>query len=156
MKKNLLLLSLLLLSILPIKGQTYCYKHLFDVDKDGIKHEQTGYTYFTFTNNKTICYQSDKNGNVLKSTMPGFNSTASTFRYVETKNNMHMYKESDKNFGMGVVTYGMNFYYFSTDYSRLNAFYPAKDLYGIHVDEKTYVYERVSSPIEDSAPRELY
>ena len=64
MKKQLMILVMLFLGILPMSSQTYYYKYLYTVDKNsGMKsnYERPG-KYLTFTNGRRVLYESDKNG----------------------------------------------------------------------------------------------
>ena len=55
--------TLLLVGVLSVSAQTYCYKNLYKVNKNGVKEKTSGMIeYITFTNNKSTCYESDENG----------------------------------------------------------------------------------------------
>ena len=62
MKKLLMISTLLLVGVLSVSAQTYCYKYLFNVDENGMKFEDkifggsNKYCYYTFTNNKNAFY----------------------------------------------------------------------------------------------------
>ncbi|MBO5594928.1 MAG: hypothetical protein J5931_10040 [Prevotella sp.] len=71
MKKICLIIAMLWVNVMACMSQTYYYKYLYTVNKKtGAKSSpgdgKTG-MYITFTNNKSHCYHSDKNGNVYKS-----------------------------------------------------------------------------------------
>lgn len=155
MKKILCILVLLYMSILSVSAQTYCYKALFKVDKDGMREERKGYTYFTFANNMKTCYESDKYGNAKKTKLPAPSYqtvTAKAYKYVGSSNGMWIYKEPDENFGFGHILYGKNYFYFSSDFSRLNEYYPASE----YLEEFTIVYEKTEEPSEYEAPKQMY
>lgn len=148
MKKFFMILVVLFVSISSVSGQTYCYKHLYNVDNRGVKQKvNTHYVYVTFTNRFSVCYGSDKDGNI----------TGSTF------GNVCHYKGKDKKGTLiyeaplqscdryGILTnVGMrDTRYFSADFSRMNFKNELlKDVIG--------VYQRVSAPQEEETPVDFY
>lgn len=136
------------MGILNVSGQTYCYKHLYNVDTSGVKQKvNTHYVYVTFINQFSTCYSSDKEGNLTGTTL----------------GNVCQYKGKDKN---GTLIYEVplqsmgrtgtftnaglrDIRYFSSDFSRMNFKNELlKDLIG--------VYERVSAPQEEETPVDFY
>mgnify|MGYP000174679189 FL=1 len=94
------------------KAQTVMYKRIMTVINGNKQTMNDDAHYITF-NNKG-CYESDKNG---------ISDNGSSFiKFIKNENSLHCY------FGNGF--FGNAFYYFSSDYSRLN----------IKVDDITHVY----------------
>jgi len=134
MKKILLLLVLISASCISVLSQTYYYKHIEDVDDNGVKTKKSGGIYITFT--KSSCYESDENGYQ--------SGISDIYHYKETKDNLFVYShdalekeaEIDRMYaksgviGVNVLTMGAwldgmgklryQYFYLSTDFSRLN------------------------------------
>lgn len=151
MKKLLMISVLLLMGVLSMSGQTYCYKNEYKVSKDGVKVKKSlSYRYLTFTNNRSICYWSDKNGSA--------ENYANTYRYVGYENNIlhYHYENKVEGFGTGpfampTLTVSTGDLYVSSDYSRINTID-----YSSFSDGYTYVYERATEPEKQKAPIQLY
>lgn len=94
-------------------GQTYSYKYIHSVKDDvkipGLLTKGTIF-YFTFTNQKSMCYLTDKNG--VYSGGYGQNS----YKYIGERNGVLVYKECNQN----MFRNGEDLLYFSPDFSRLN------------------------------------
>lgn len=122
--KKLLFFFLLAFCVETAVGQTYYYKYLYHVNKDtGVKtkfssFEKQGGIYITFANNKSNCYESDKDG------FKG--QYSSVHKYKGTNNGRHTYyhnfKDDDPNnpFFQQPWYDIPSYYYFSSDFKRLN------------------------------------
>lgn len=120
MKKLILLSALLGLAVFSY-SQTYYYECTAFIDKDGVKNKpgSSNNGYKTFTNNKSIVYSSDEDGN----------SKGNKFYYRRTQNGTHVYESKsiplypEINFSTLSVDYSEkfdgNFMYFSSDYSQI-------------------------------------
>jgi len=156
MKKLLMISIMLLVGVLSMSGQTYCYKNEYKVSEDGVKVKtgSTTYHYITFTNSKGVCYRSDKNGNADNDIV---------YRYVGTNNGIIHYRWEHKVGGgpsilPGIIPPPLEFtfsgdFYFSSDYSRINT-EPEEDV--LTKRKYIWVYERVTAPEEKKAPVQLY
>lgn len=148
MKRKVLLCVAILLSMafVTAKAQTYAYKCLYSVDDNGIKRKsivENTIFYFTFTNDKSMCYSTDKNG--IYSLRDGLGS----YRYIGTRNGMYVYKECSTNIGTNM--FGQNILYFKSDYSRLNWDCSTDRVIGEHTIRVLTLYKE-----KDSTPSHLY
>jgi len=164
MKKLLMISAMLLVGALSVSAQTYYYKYLYTVDKQsGVKKNPgngSSGKYFTFSNNKANCYESEKDGTLYAPKYyGGYNPTTNSiidriavYNYTKTLNGMHIYQQTK------VETGGYNFipkhtwggtgtYTFSGDFSRLNI-----GGAGNNVE----VYERSTPQEEQNTPTQLY
>ena len=146
MKKLLMISTMLLVGVLSVSAQTYCYKYLFNVDENGMKFEDkifggsNKYCYYTFTNNKNAFYESDKNGIDINTSLGLSPSTPAV--YSKTENGILIYKKK-----------GLSEYYLvSPDYSRINLKY--KPI--LRNRWETAVWERTTEPEKEHAPTQLY
>lgn len=109
----LLLVSIFCAFSFGTQAQTYAYKYSHSV-KDGVKVPGTPTKgvvfYFTFTDGKGKCYLTDKNG-VYNG---GYGQN--TYRFIGTKNGMHVYQEQNQN----MFRNGEDMLYFSNDFSKMN------------------------------------
>ena len=143
--------TLLLVGALSVNAQTYCFKNEFKVSEDGARIKTScTYHYWTFTNNMQNCYESDKDGNSTS-------SIPMVYKYVRNNNGIIEYnckiEDPINNLYGGPNRYSVNkSIYLSSDYNRINII--EKSI----LDKITYtwVYERVSSPEQENAPRQLY
>lgn len=88
MKKVFILIVLLILCVCNSWGQTYYYKGVKKVDKDGVQSEYSGSMYITFSRN--VCYESDPKGNrKVKNQYPLV--YVEIYTYVKTEGNIHYY-----------------------------------------------------------------
>lgn len=96
------IISLLFLGIiLSCNAQTFMYKRIAIVD-EGIKRTATGDVhYITFT--PKGCYESNKQG---------ISEDYGFIKYMKDENNLHCY--------YGKSSFGNAYYYFSSDYNRIN------------------------------------
>lgn len=147
MKKLLMISVMLLVGALSVSAQTYCYKNLYKVNKNGVREKTSGMIrYVTFTNNKSTCYESDENGIAQTYTL--------ACHYIRSENGILVYKGEQKgvNMGGGLVAGGWSQdYLFSSDYSRLNIIQHSS-----FSDGSTWVYERITSPDKQNTPTQLY
>lgn len=146
MKKIISILVVFFVSISSVSGQTYCYKHLYNVDTRGVKQKvNTHYVYVTFINRFSTCYGSDKDGNL----QGGADGNVCQYKGKD-KNGTLIYEAPVKEYGFGLSNRGMrDTRYFSTDFSRMNYKNELlKDVIG--------VYERVSAPQEEETPVDFY
>lgn len=150
MKKVLMISIMLLVGALSANAQTYCYKNLYKVNKNGVKEKTSGMIEFiTFTNNKSTCYESDENGIAKTHTL--------ACHYIRSENGILVYKGEQKGVNMGggfggLVAGGWSLdYLFSSDYSRLNIIQHSS-----FSDGSTWVYERITSPDKQNTPTQLY
>ncbi len=146
MKKLLVISALFMLGALSVSAQTYCYKFLYCVTKDGVKKLLPGQVsgalhYMTFTNNKQMCYNTDKDG-IYRMGYGQF-----SYRYIGKRNGMLVYKEQSTNMFWSNTTL-----FFSPDFSRYNQKGQGYDA----SNSLTYVYEYVEDPYEEDTPEELY
>lgn len=165
MKKLLIISAMLLVGALSVNAQTYYYKYLYTVDKNGIRKKtwSDGYAvYYTFSNNRGIVYRSDKNGNVMRfDDSPYARMSALPVRptyiysYTGSENGIIKYKLQDVqvpgtgyNYGKMITLTGDGFINCSTDYSRINV--------SICSECDVEVYERASEPEKKDAPTQLY
>ena len=147
MKKIIMIMIVLFVSISSVSGQTYCYKHLYNVDTRGVKLKvNTHYVYVTFINRFSVCYSSDKDGNLSGSTYD-----VCHYKGKDKKGTL-IYETPLQSFDRyGTLTNaGMrSSRYFSADFSRMNFKNELlKDLIG--------VYERVSAPQDEETPVDFY
>lgn len=145
MKNELLILLMLFVGMLSMSGQTYCYKHLYNVDANGVKQKvNTHYVYITFVNNFSTCYSSDQYGNAGDG-----NGLVTQFKGKDGNGTL-IYEAPIIEFGMGLSNRGMRTTrYFSSDLSRMNFKNElVKDCIG--------VYERVSAPQDEDTPVDFY
>lgn len=154
--KRLIVLLVLLFSVNNLFGQTYFYKYLYHVEKDsGAKTKlwsTGGDTYITFTNNFQYCYQSDKDG--IQQQYCG------SYRYIGVDNGRITYFYTQRDSGNPFMqNYPLCYYYFSSDYSRLNTWSDCSDLNLKSLGGKSYivVYERAEAPSpQNNAPDQLW
>lgn len=116
-------------------AQTRYYAARGVYDADGVKHAGGKGMYLTFTNN--MVYESDRNGNA-----PMFGPVR--YQYIGTRDGKKVYRAYTS--VMGITQWYDNYYYFSSDYSRLNW-----KLYST-----TYVYDLSSPEDEIQAPDTFY
>ena len=83
MKKVISIIMFLCASLTSF-AQTYCYKHIYSIDRDGVKSQGTGrIVYYTFVDSKRCLYSSDKNGN---------KEGGYKYYFTGTRNNIHTYE----------------------------------------------------------------
>lgn len=163
MKRILLLWVVLAGFALSGMAQTYYYEFTSIVDpKTGVRREYVGHFYLTFTNQKSIVYESDKNGNKLVSPIGAFFRMSNAvpqlrtyekcddlYRFVENSDGMHKYRchyaKYSYDWSRIILEYS-NFLNFSEDYERLNYV----SALGV------YVAVRKTPPGEQTGPNVLY
>ena len=153
MVKNVRILILTILVVLfatKALAQTYCYKYSHSVKDEvkipGLIAKGTVF-YFTFTNKKSNCYLTDKNG--VYSCGYGQN----TYKYMGTKNGILIYQECNQN----MFRNGQDILYFSSDFRRLNWRCGFDDYSPNPNDHKCLrVLNFVSEPDAVDAPETLY
>ena len=143
----LMLTTLVILIATKSLAQTYCYKYSHSV-KDEVKIPglvpKGAAFYFTFTNNMSNCYLTDKNG--FYSGALGQNS----YKYIGTKNGILIYQECNQN----MFRFGQDMLYFSSDFQRLNWLCVADDFNSGH--NRLRVLNFVSDPDAVDPPGKLY
>ncbi len=148
MKKLFFLLSFLLLSFSVSFAQTRAYKYLYAV-KDDVKISgpisKGNIYYFTFTNNKSMCYLTNKDG--VYSGGYGINS----YKFVGEKDGVLIYMEQDRTF----LADKQDMLYFSSDYKRLNAQWKVFRYDPVNAG-CTLVLEYVADPNSVDVPSQLY
>ncbi len=156
-------------------GQTFCYKHLYNVDKKtGVKMEsrQKDLCYFTFNSNKSFCYLSDENGIKKNPSQMPFSTSrtkgANEYKYIGKENNMYIFKATVETLGFNPMAVNgqqllftqYQYLYFSTDYKRLNTwddkpfgpfFYDFGGEYST-----VFVYEQTTPPGQLSSPTQMW
>ncbi len=157
--KRFLLLALLFFCVNVAFGQTYYYKYVYSVDKNtGVKSRaeafvKEGGLYITFTNGNNYCYRSDKDG--FKTQFGG-----DTYKYIGSDNGRLTYYFSLRDTGNPFMkNYPKCYYYFSSNYSRLNIWSDCSDMnLGTNSNvSMILVYERASAPEQRSnAPDQLW
>ena len=143
MKRNIIIMAILLIGVLSTHSQTYYYKYLYTVKKStGMKEQVGDYgIYVTFANNKNTVYISRKDGTSL-SQYP--------YIYQGYKNGMYVYKETGEQTMFGTVGKWGTFT-FSQDYTRMN--------HHVNLDYKKdniEVYERRDGPEDHNVPDQMY
>lgn len=149
MERKILLCVAVFISMafVAIKAQTYPYQYLYSVDDNGLKRENMSLAskgsvfYFTFTNNKSKCFLTDKNG--VYNGRYGLES----YQYVGRRNDILVYRECSTN----VFSQGQGMLYFSTDLSRLNWDCTYDKVNGEHTVRVLKLYEE-----KDTTPSHLY
>ncbi|MBQ8064327.1 MAG: hypothetical protein IJ200_01550 [Prevotella sp.] len=82
--KKFIVIIMLLCACMTSSAQTYCYKHIYSIDRDGVKSQGTGrIVYYTFVDSKRCLYASDKNGN---------KEGGYKYYFTGTRNNIHTYE----------------------------------------------------------------
>lgn len=82
--KKVIAIILFLCASMTSFAQTYCYKHIYCVDRDGVKSQGTGrIVYYTFVDSKRCLYSSDRNGN---------KEGGYKYYFTGTRNNVHIYE----------------------------------------------------------------
>jgi hypothetical protein len=115
MKKIFLISVFLGLAFSYGYGQTYYYKAVAEIDKNGAKSKASGGMWITFINNQNICYGSDENG--YKS------SSTHNYHFRKTQNETHVYQQFlTTPYGGGGAWMNI-FYYFSSDFSKMQYYY---------------------------------
>ena len=146
MKKIIFVLVYLVLNIISVNAQTYCYRLLHSVNNQGVKSKTAHtYRYVTFINNKSLCYTSDEYGNNKNTAF----SDAGVCEYKGKSNGNHLYVEPNHQVLQNFNDIFGDTYIFSSDFSRMN--YKTKTF-----KDLILVYERVSEPKNEEAPIELY
>ena len=115
MKKVFLISVFLMLAVSYGYSQTYYYKCVAKIGENGEKSKPESFNkgaYITFTNNKSSCYVSDKNGYKVK------NDDAS-YVFKGTKNGTHIYQHYATHPGTGYSWSWDIFYYFSSDFDKM-------------------------------------
>ena len=140
--KKVLLISVFLVTLVACSyGQTYYYKAVAVIDKDGIRSKPNiKGIYLTFSNNMNICYTSDANG------YKGAYSTSYHFR--KTQNGTHVYEFYITSFGNMGGWKGV-FYYFSSDFEKLIHCHPEEYSYGVFMPYWSHEYIRTNGPQDD-------
>lgn len=164
MKKLVFLFTVFIMAVCDIQAQTYYYKLISKVNlKTGVKSSYYGEMYVTFTRNKSICYESDKDGNafnqfyVSRKMSPSVTmimpmaslSCDHVYRYTECSNGMYvysMYYSYWSAFPAQKVSEGYYYACFSADYNRVN----------INTGWAVYVGERATPPGQASAPTHMW
>lgn len=107
-------------------------------DKDGVKHKHNSAIYYTFINNGTRVYESDRNGN----------SKNHDFKYIGEKDGLLIYRAFSPGIGQ-IPDILMDIYlYFTPDFKRLN-------WYGGYTGI-TIVYEQGKPGDEIQTPTKFY
>lgn len=149
MRNYLLTLALVLtIGISTTNAQTYCYKYLYNVTNDDVRKKgiaSGSIFYFTFNNNKSMCYMTDKNGVYSLSYGIG------TYKYIGKRNGMFIFKEQSTN----MFHQEQNMLYFSEDFMRLN-WKCNIDKYGSNGNPGLRVLKYIEDPDYDEIPNELY
>lgn len=148
MKKTLIAMFFVI-GIFTVSAQTKCYKYLYNMTSDGIKKPGAVVAdlfYFTFNNDYSACYQTNKNG--LYTLQRGYGE----YRYVGRQNGMLIYKEQCGNYAFNFIP--PSILYFSEDYRRMNWDCSAEKL-GQNGDPGVRVFELVS-PEQIRVPDKLY
>lgn len=113
MNKIFIILSLLFIVSTEAIGQIYSYKYSHSVKDEikipGVLHKGAIF-YFTFTNQKSMCYLTDKNG------VYSYGYGQNSYKYIGKRNNILIYKECNQN----MFRNGQDVLYFSSDFSQLN------------------------------------
>ena len=139
-----MILVMLLAGAVSVSAQTYCYRCIYKVSEDGVRIKDGGWTeYYTFINNKSVCYHSDKDGNKTQYGM--------TFIYEGSNNGILTYAYRPKDPYMNVPL-PSKYIYFSSDYSRINKIEKSS----LDNIVYTWVYEKVMAPDKQNAPTQLY
>lgn len=137
MRNLLMILVMLLAGAVSVSAQTYYYKYLFSVNKDGAKFKDQFLVgkYITFVQNKACCYDSDANGNVPSYSDPSVPGVI--HKYEGTQNGKFVYE-------------GFFTYYFNSDYSRVNIYYPGR--FGVPAHTKVFEKDNESEEEKESTP----
>lgn len=164
MKKLFLLVVVFIVACCELHAQTYYYKLTSQVNPNtGVKSSYYGDMYVTFTRSKSICYESDKDGNAFNRfylsrkmspsatmVMPMANlSCDHVYKYAECRNGMYiysMYYSYWSIFPVQKVNEGYYYVYFSADFNRVN----------INTGWTVYVGERETPPGQASAPTQMW
>ena len=122
MKKVFLILVFLGLAFSYGFSQTYYYKAVADINANGVKSSPKGKgMYITFTNQESICYDSDENG--YRSNNTGFSgeSFEVTYHYQKTHNGTHVYQGK---YSTALINIWQNsYYYFCSDFNKMQSYY---------------------------------
>ena len=134
----------MILGIPECVAQTYCYKYLFYVSKNGVRKncEKPSYIYLTFANSNKTIYESDENGS--------YNGSAGLFEhyylYQKTENRVHIYRDTYPKCEYADIEFGGDILYLSEDFRRINIKTLAYLYPSLHGDTKVYEYvERAPS-----------
>lgn len=153
MKKLLMISALLLVGALSVCAQTYYYKYICTVDENGVRSKSGDYSkYLTFTNNKGVVYESDRNGNALtQKSFVDYHEYQCIYNYIGSENGILKYKQKDVTYidilGKTKTHKGTTILLFSSDYKRLN----------MRISSNcTIVLELVNPSEKDDAPTQLY
>lgn len=139
MKKLLMISAMLLIGALSVNAQTYYFKYLFSVNNNGVKYMEEMFKqdgYWTFANNKSVVYKSDKNGII--------NEYSATFTYKETRD------------GKYVFQYRKDLIYFNSDFSRMNYYHEPESYDTGMWKRSTQALDRTDGPEEQHAPNQFY
>jgi hypothetical protein len=126
MKKIIVLTVFLMLAVSYSYSQTYYYKVLAYIDKDGVKSKPSikdKGSYITFINEKRVCYFSDENGYVSKVSKYG----SEKYYFRKTQNGTHVYQTKEIVFnpfarglrGENQEVWRDIFFYFNSDFSKM-------------------------------------
>jgi len=165
MKKIILSLIILFACNSIAEAQTYYYKLKNKIySKTGVKESYYGGGYITFTNNMNVCYESDKNGNMLSqfdysrkiiylqpvSMIPAANLSCDYIcKYFSNENDMYVYTlyySYWSIFPAQKIREGYYYVCFSTDFDKIN----------IDTGDYVIVGERATPPGQASAPTQMY
>lgn len=121
MKNYIMLFVMAFITSIPTNSQTIQYRYVYSVTPDGIKYDKWANDaiknymhYYTYTNNKTVCYASDSKGNVLR----GLLGDLLIYDYYNEENGIYIYRfRSNKNITIRI----------SKDYKRINVDYLPRD-----------------------------
>ena len=149
--------AMFLVGTLSVSAQTYYYKYLYQIDpQTGMKNNpgngSTG-VYITFTNGKSACYESDKNG-ILKRPPNTFggDDRILVYNYAGLQNGMYIFVQTKIEFGYGLSVGGSSTRTFSQDYSRMNLHFGGY----FSIPPGINVYERSTPPEEQTIPQKMY
>ena len=122
-------------------SQTYYYKAVASINKNGVKSKPSSKgMYVTFADNKSTCYESDKNGYKTKDY---YYCDALYFKM--TQNGTHVYQDRIYNaLTRQDVWRGFYIYYFSSDFDKMQFHYMS----GQQFEERTE-YVRTNGPEDD-------
>lgn len=138
MKKIYLISVFLVIAVAYGYSQTYYYKTVAKIDKDGVKSKPESNTfkgrYVTFNDNKSICYISDEKGYKYKYDYGSYGgggiSYAENFYFRKTQNGTNVYESKELRTRTENIPYppfmkttteevwSGSFYYFSSDFSK--------------------------------------
>lgn len=115
------------------------------VNNDGIRSEGGKSKYLAFSDDKSIAYQSDKNGNAEK-----YMGHTLQYKYISTKEGKLVYQGFSRNLYGGGIFYLPHYLIFTKDLRKLNE---VSDISGIKM---THIYEFGTPEDEIDVPDIFY